>query len=108
MLEAFLSGNSWNRTNDTSIFSAVLYQLSYVAGVFRGPLRRLGGAKVRLAAYDASFLHKKFQELFLTRTKVVVMPTKLQPHPTPLAYLYFMLQPILFALLLLAAFGLFT
>ena len=24
-------GNSWNRTNDTSIFSAVLYQLSYVA-----------------------------------------------------------------------------
>jgi hypothetical protein len=36
------------------------------------------------------------------------MPTKLHPHPTPLAYLYFMLQPILFALLLLAAFGLFT
>jgi hypothetical protein len=36
------------------------------------------------------------------------MPTKLRSHPTPLAYLYFMLQPILFALLLLAAFGLFT
>ena len=27
----FFCGNSWNRTNDTSIFSAVLYQLSYVA-----------------------------------------------------------------------------
>ncbi len=30
-LRAFSCGNSWNRTNDTSIFSAVLYQLSYVA-----------------------------------------------------------------------------
>jgi hypothetical protein len=29
--EPFCCGNSWNRTNDTSIFSAVLYQLSYVA-----------------------------------------------------------------------------
>jgi hypothetical protein len=29
--KGFFSGNSWNRTNDTSIFSAVLYQLSYVA-----------------------------------------------------------------------------
>ncbi len=39
-------GNSWNRTNDTSIFSAVLYQLSYVAV---SPLlkRALGTAKVR-------------------------------------------------------------
>ncbi|MDB5271085.1 MAG: hypothetical protein JWP58_4125 [Hymenobacter sp.] len=29
--ERLFCGNSWNRTNDTSIFSAVLYQLSYVA-----------------------------------------------------------------------------
>ena len=29
--EGLFCGNSWNRTNDTSIFSAVLYQLSYVA-----------------------------------------------------------------------------
>ncbi|MGI4834935.1 MAG: 4Fe-4S dicluster domain-containing protein [Janthinobacterium lividum] len=36
------------------------------------------------------------------------MPTILQVHPTLVAYLYAMLQPILFALLLLAAFGLFT
>ena len=34
MIEGLFRGNSWNRTNDTSIFSAVLYQLSYVAGVF--------------------------------------------------------------------------
>jgi hypothetical protein len=30
-VKGFFCGNSWNRTNDTSIFSAVLYQLSYVA-----------------------------------------------------------------------------
>jgi hypothetical protein len=45
---AFLfGGNSWNRTNDTSIFSAVLYQLSYVAKLFRRPFERLGSTKVR-------------------------------------------------------------
>ena len=30
-VKGLFCGNSWNRTNDTSIFSAVLYQLSYVA-----------------------------------------------------------------------------
>lgn len=38
-MRGFSSGNSWNRTNDTSIFSAVLYQLSYVAV---SPRRLLG------------------------------------------------------------------
>ena len=42
-LEAFC-GNGWNRTNDTSIFSAVLYRLSYVT-IFPGRLA-LGVAKV--------------------------------------------------------------
>ena len=31
IVKGVFCGNSWNRTNDTSIFSAVLYQLSYVA-----------------------------------------------------------------------------
>lgn len=35
VVKGVFCGNSWNRTNDTSIFSAVLYQLSYVA-VLRG------------------------------------------------------------------------
>ena len=38
-------GNSWNRTNDTSIFSAVLYQLSYVAVSPPRPLGCLGDRK---------------------------------------------------------------
>ena len=44
MLKALFCGNSWNRTNDTSIFSAVLYQLSYVA-VFPVAAGRLGDRK---------------------------------------------------------------
>jgi hypothetical protein len=42
--EGLFRGNSWNRTNDTSIFSAVLYQLSYVA-VSRSAAVRFGDRK---------------------------------------------------------------
>jgi hypothetical protein len=31
----FWSGDNWNRTNDTRIFSPLLYQLSYVTIAYR-------------------------------------------------------------------------
>lgn len=43
IVRGFFCGNSWNRTNDTSIFSAVLYQLSYVAVSPATPFRLLWG-----------------------------------------------------------------
>ena len=40
-------GNDWNRTNDTSIFSAVLYQLSYITSSWfpAGLIGRWGAQK---------------------------------------------------------------
>jgi hypothetical protein len=45
--EAGFCGNGWNRTNDTSIFSAVLYQLSYITSseVPRRLISRWGAQK---------------------------------------------------------------
>ncbi len=36
MQDGFLCGASWNRTNDTRIFSPLLYQLSYGTVVITG------------------------------------------------------------------------
>ena len=80
-------GNSWNRTNDTSIFSAVLYQLSYVAGFSPSRVSGLGAQR-----YEKCVITQEVTQKILSASpflsKLVVMPTKLQPHPTLLAYLY--------------------
>jgi hypothetical protein len=58
----FGSGNSWNRTNDTSIFSAVLYQLSYVAGVFRGPVEAAWECKGTISGLRRKFFAEKISD----------------------------------------------
>ena len=74
---------------------------------FASPPGGLGAQRYEKAV-TAQGSGRNFYAAARVTPKVVVMPTKLRFFPTPLAYLYLMLQPILFALLLLAAFGLFA
>ena len=56
-----MCGNSWNRTNDTSIFSAVLYQLSYVANFSADRLSGLGAQKYAKNAMVQEIRQKNLQ-----------------------------------------------
>lgn len=53
------SGNGWNRTNDTSIFSAVLYRLSYVTDFLR-PFRLRSGKSSKPKSSCKTYIKKDF------------------------------------------------
>jgi hypothetical protein len=60
-----VGGDDWNRTNDTRIFSPLLYQLSYITNV----LSFKSDAKVNNASYACNTILKIFLLDFLVEVR---------------------------------------